>query len=134
VTKTGLTLLLLGIAACGCVQRKLTITSEPSGALVYINHREAGRTPFSTDFTWYGDYDMVVRKEGYQTIVSKKKLAPPWWQIPPIDLFAEITPGRKVDEQKFNFTMKPQEEVSAGAIMARANDLRRQLPTTQPAN
>ena len=122
------------MVSVGCVQRKLTVTSEPSGALVYLNNREAGRTPFTTEFTWYGDWEVVVRKEGYQTIVSKKKIAAPWWQIPPIDFFAEVTPGRKVDEHTLNFTLTPQEPVSASAIMDRAVELRQQLPSTQPTN
>lgn len=117
----------------GCVQRKLTVTSEPSGALVYLNNREAGRTPFSTDFLWYGEYEVVVRKEGYQTIVAKKNVIAPWWQFPPIDLFAEITPPRKVDAHTLSFTLTPVEEVSASAILERATEMRKQLPATQPA-
>lgn len=123
----------LAFAGTGCVQRKLTVTSEPSGALVYLNNREVGRTPFSTDFTWYGEYEVVVRKEGYQTIIAKKNVNAPWWQFPPIDLFAEITPPRKVDAHTLNFTLTPEEEVSASAIMQRATELRQQLPATQPS-
>src|SRR5690349_16661746 len=76
----------------GCVQRKLTVTSEPSGAVVTMNDREMGRTPFTTDFTWYGDYDVQVRKEGYQTLSRAQPLPAPWWQWPPIDLLAELAP------------------------------------------
>lgn len=132
MTKLGSILVVVCLA--GCVDRKLVVTSESSGALVYLNNREAGRTPFTTDFTWYGDYDVVVRKEGYKTITSKKKIPAPWWQVPPFDFFAEISPGRKVDEHKLNFTMTPVEEESASAIMTRANQLRRELPATQPTN
>ena len=128
----GWILVVLGVLSVGCVQRKITVTSTPAGALVYLNNREAGRTPFTTDFTWYGDYDVVVRKDGFKTIKTKKKIAAPWWQFPPIDLVAEITPGQKIDEHTLNFTLTPQEEFSASAIMGRAVELRKQLPTTQP--
>lgn len=125
--------LVLVIVGTGCVQRKLTVTSEPSGALVYLNNVESGRTPFTTDFTWYGDYDVVVRKEGFKTITTKKKIAVPWWGIPPFDLIAEITPGQKIDQHKLNFTLTPVEELSASAVLDRAVQLRKQLPATQPA-
>lgn len=125
-------LVVAGTLTVGCVQRKLTVTSEPSGALVYLNNREAGRTPFTTDFTWYGDYDVVVRKDGFQTITTKKKIAAPWWQYPPVDLFAEITPGQKVDRHTLNFTLTPEQEIAASVLIARATELRKQLPTTQP--
>jgi hypothetical protein len=134
VTKSGWILIVVGAACVGCVERKLTVTSQPPGALVYLNNREAGRTPFSTDFTWYGDYDVVVRKEGYKTIVSKKKIAAPWWQYPPVDFVAEVSPGRKVDEHTLNFTLTPLEEVSASAMLERATELRRRLPATQPVS
>ncbi len=137
VTKSGSILIVVGVLSAavnvGCVDRKLTVTSEPSGALVYLNNREVGRTPFTTDFTWYGDYDVVVRKDGFKTITTKKKIPAPWWQFPPIDLVAEVTPGRKLDEHKLNFTLTPTQEVSATAIMDRAKQLRTQLPTTQPS-
>src|SRR5436190_11289311 len=29
----------------GCVEQKLSVTSEPDGALVYLNNEEVGRTP-----------------------------------------------------------------------------------------
>ena len=80
-----------------------------------MNNVEAGRTPFTTDFTWYGDYDVVVRKDGFKTITTKKKIAAPWWQFPPIDLVAEITPGQKIDQHELNFTLTKEEEVSASA-------------------
>jgi hypothetical protein len=40
-------ILLVGgmLLLAGCVERRLTITSEPSGALVTVNSKEVGRTP-----------------------------------------------------------------------------------------
>ena len=38
----------------GCVDRTISITSTPSGALVYLNDEEVGRTPLVTPFTFYG--------------------------------------------------------------------------------
>src|SRR4051812_21539996 len=47
----------------GCVHRVVTVQSDPPGALVYMNEEEIGRTPVSKEFLWYGNYDMVLRKD-----------------------------------------------------------------------
>lgn len=119
----------------GCVTRQIKVTSQPSGALVYLNDSEAGRTPFTTDFTWYGDYEVVVRKEGYNTIVTKKKIAAPWWQFLPFDFFAEIAPWRPTDTHKLNFTMKERRaEEPPADVIARGLALQQKLPATQPTS
>src|SRR5690349_12709672 len=71
-------LLLLTLLLTGCVRRELTVTSEPAGALVYLNGLEAGRTPFTTDFTYYGNYDVQVRREGTEPLVTSKNIVAPW--------------------------------------------------------
>lgn len=121
------------------MERKLTLTSEPAGALVYMNEKEIGRTPLQTDFIWYGKYDVQVRKEGYQTFDHPQTLKAPWWQIPPIDLFAELMPWHPTDRQALHFklTPRPATEPSPDELVSAANTLRPQLentrvPSTQP--
>ena len=36
----------------GCVDRKLTINTSPSGALVYLNDEEIGVSPVTTSFNF----------------------------------------------------------------------------------
>ncbi|HEX8325509.1 MAG TPA: PEGA domain-containing protein [Tepidisphaeraceae bacterium] len=132
------------LALGGCVERKLTITSQPTGALVYMNDREVGRTPVETDFIWYGNYDVQVRKEGFTTLDQPTKLKAPWWQIPPIDLFAELMPWHPTDRQKLHFTLSPRQDVDTPPeeLVNRGLQLKPQLespnrptttqPTTQP--
>ncbi len=76
----------------GCVQRKMTIEWNPPGALVYLNDQEIGRTPITTDFIWYGNYQVEVRKDGFETLKTHQQVNAPWWQLVPIDLFAEFFP------------------------------------------
>ena len=121
------------------MERKLTLTSEPSGALVYMNDREVGRTPIETDFVWYGKYDVQVRKEGYQTLDKPQRLKTPWWQVPPIDLFAELAPWHPTDRQALHFVLTPQSpiETPPEELVNRALQLQPQLespnrPTTVP--
>ena len=68
-------------ATAGCARRQVTVTSNPSGALVYLNDREVGRTPFTTDLVWYGTYDVVLRKEGYETLHKRTRVNAPWWGL-----------------------------------------------------
>lgn len=131
---------MIGASIAGCVQRRLTVTTDPPGALVYLNNQEFGRTPVTRDFTWYGTYDVTVRKEGYETLVTTGKVIAPWWQWIPFDLFAELFPV--TDHKSLNFTLKPDpaEPPSVAEMLGRAQQMRDQLqssgftrqPTTQP--
>lgn len=51
------------VAGFGCVERTITITSEPSGALVHLNDEEVGRTPLTVPFTFYGVYDVRLEMD-----------------------------------------------------------------------
>ncbi|HMQ16620.1 MAG TPA: PEGA domain-containing protein, partial [Phycisphaerae bacterium] len=79
------TLLLLG----GCVERKLRIRTDPPGALVTINDEQVGVTPLEVTFLWYGDYELVLRKSGFETLRTHSRANAPWWQFPPFGLVAE---------------------------------------------
>lgn len=51
---------------------KLTITSKPTGALVYMTgeYEFIGRTPFVVPYKLYGRYNIKVNKRGYESIHS----------------------------------------------------------------
>ena len=133
------------LPAGGCVRRTLTVKSSPPGALVQLNGVEVGRTPMQSDFTWYGTYDVVLRKEGYETLKTRGKVIAPWWQWVPIDLIAELLPLH--DKRTLSYTMKPYTEaaVDPQQMLDRAERLSTELrsskytrkptsaPTTTPA-
>jgi hypothetical protein len=141
----GLGLVVLSAVAAteiGCVRRTMSVRSDPPGALVYMNGQEIGRTPLTRDFTWYGAYDVQLRKEGYETLSAKTPVTAPWWQWPPFDLFAELVPGA-TDRRELTYTLHPASTQPADAteIIARAESLQGQLessphtrqPTTKKA-
>jgi len=103
----------------GCVEQLLSIDSGPSEAVVTLNDQEIGRTPVTTNFKWYGYYDVSVRKDGYQTLKAKSPVIAPWWQWVPFDLFAQLLPLRLTDQQFLHYMLKP--------ITARLNDPNRLL-------
>jgi hypothetical protein len=119
----------------GCAQRTVDITSEPSGALVYLNGEEIGRTPLRYDFTWYSDYDVILRKDGYETLKTHHKIDPPLLFIPPIDLIGELVGAR--DHRHWNFTMQPANlaTTNPAALINRGESLKKDLrssPNTHP--
>jgi len=94
------------MVAGGCVERIITVTSDPAGAVVWLNDEEVGATPVTTHFTWYGDYDVVVRREGYETLHTSRETPTPVWQWPGLDLFFEcFWPFELVDEHTWHFDL-----------------------------
>ena len=91
-TPTRLTPLLLIPLLTGCITRVVTVRSNPSGALVYLNSEEVGRTPVTREFQWYGTYDVILRKDGYQTIKTSAAVSAPWWQFIPLDFLTDLLP------------------------------------------
>ena len=128
----------LVLTATGCVRRSMSIQTDPPGALVYLNGEEAGRTPLQRDFLWYGTYDVVIRKEGAETLRTRQRVIAPWWQWPPFDLFAELFPLD--DKRSYQYTLTPAADsaVDLDAILQHSGDMQAKLqssqaPATQPA-
>jgi hypothetical protein len=97
----------LALMPAGCVERRLTINTEPAGALVWLNDEEIGASPVTVEFNWYGDYKVRVSKEGYETLNTHRKLEAPLHDGFPIDFFAEVIwPGRIVDEYEWSFRLQ----------------------------
>ncbi len=114
------------LAIVGCVERTISITTTPEGAMVYLNDEEVGRTPVSKNFTWYGDYDVTIRKEGYKPLKTHTKVIEPWYQIPPIDFFAEcLFPATIRDHRHFDYALEPVEPTTNPAeIVERAQQFK----------
>ncbi|MDG6005517.1 hypothetical protein BIY37_03410 [Candidatus Brocadia sapporoensis] len=124
--------------ACGCVLRSLTIDSQPSGAMVYLDDELIGETPVTTTFTYYGVRKITIEKidaEG-RLICERKivyeKIKPPFYQILPLDFFSElIIPAKLKDEHCFSYQLEPLQKVSKAerqeGIMKNAEELRGRL-------
>ena len=128
--RIGMILLVLAAGVGGCLEREMYITSEPEGALVIVSDVERGRTPLKLPFTWYGDYDIMLRREGYQTLIAHAKLTPPAHEVAPFDLFAEILPWTFRDHRYLHFTLEKLEPISDEALLEKADQLRER--TTRP--
>ncbi len=134
----------MGCALTGCVEQTLSVDSNPPGAIVYLNDQEVGRTPFETNFKWYGTYDVTLRKEGYTTLKTQAKVIAPAWNWIPLDLFAALWPTTFMDKHDLQFTLKPlsETEVDPARLVRRGERLRTELesgvstrgPVTRPVN
>ena len=111
----------------GCVERSVTINSQPQGAIVYLNDKEIGRTPVTVPFEWYGDYDIILRKEGMETVKTHEKIVQPWYEYMPFDIFSELLyPGTIHNDHYMEFELQPAEVVDIKDLEQRALDIRAQ--------
>lgn len=130
----GLMLVAMGLSVVvltGCVRRTITITTTPDNSLVFLNDQEIGRSQVTTDFLWYGDYDVVIRKEGYKTLKTHWQVDPPWYALIPLDFFAEVLwPGHLVDAHEKHFDLELLERPTTDELVGRAMEMRRDALTT----
>lgn len=116
----------------GCVHRRIRVTSEPSGAVVWLNDTEIGRTPAEAEFTFYGSYDVRLEMDGYEPIHEARRTHAPFYEYPGPDLVAEILPMQFDSLIKWHFDLMPTLEKSApieemeADLIERARRLRRQ--------
>jgi hypothetical protein len=109
----------------GCVQRRMTIRTNPPGALVYVDDYEIGTTPVSTDFTYYGTRKIRIVKDGYETLTVMQPIPAPWYQYPPVDFITEnFVPGQIRDQRILDYQLKPQMVVPTDQLLSRAESLR----------
>lgn len=116
----------LGVAALsGCVSRRMTIVSDPPGALVLLEGRQLGYTPVSVDFTYYGTRELTLVKDGYETLTVRQPVVAPWYQAPVVEFFADnLKPGHKTDRHQFRYSLQPARIVPDQELLQRGEMLR----------
>ncbi len=122
--------LIAAIILGGCVERKLTINTQPQGALVVLNDEEIGASPVTVSFEWYGDYDVRISKEGFETLKTHRNLKAPWYDNFPFDFFAWLNPERIVDEYEWTFELSPKKVISREELIQNAEQLKKATLTT----
>ncbi len=118
-------MLLVSIAATGCVRRRLTVRSNPPGALVYVDNQRIGTTPCSVDFTYYGTREIRLVKSGYETLTVNQPIPAPWYQIPPLDFVSDNFALHKIrDNRTVSFNLQPQMMMPVEEVIRRGEELR----------
>jgi hypothetical protein len=122
---TFLLLLLIAVSATGCVRRRLTIRSNPPGALVYVDNQQIGTTPCSVDFTYYGTREIRLVKSGFETLTVNQPIPTPWYQVPPLDFISDNFALHKIrDNRTVSFNLEPQMMLPVEEIIRRGEELR----------
>lgn len=133
---------LLAAAACGCVQRRFTVRTNPPGALVVVDDTyEVGVTPVAFSYTYYGTRKLTISKPGYETLTIYQHIPAPWYEVFPLDFVAEnVIPWEIRDERSVEYTLRPQVIVPREQLLQRAENLRQQaqqrgvgIPAAGPA-
>lgn len=124
LTITGL---FAAIILSGCVERQLTINTEPQGAIIVLNDEEIGISPVTVSFEWYGNYNVRVSKEGFETLKTHRELKGPWYDGFPFDFFTLLNPEKKVDSYEWTFELAPQQEPKREELIKKAEEFKKQL-------
>jgi len=128
---------LAGSCLGGCVRRTIRITSQPSGALVWLNDREIGRTPLEVEFVHYGRYDVRIVKDGYEAMIGSGDAKPPVWDNVGLDLVAEILPMEFESLIEWHYDLEPKiadPDERRAALLERAHEIRRHLEDEEAAD
>ena len=122
------TVCLVTLALCGCVERQLTIRTEPTGAMVTLNDEQIGLSPVTLTFNWYGDYCVRASKDGYETLDTHRELKAPLHDWFPLDLFTQVLyPGRIVDSYEWTFDLEPRREPTREQLLQDAETLKERI-------
>lgn len=124
----------VAVVPTGCVQRRMTIRSNPPGALVYVDDYQIGTTPVSHDFVYYGTRKIRLVKDGYETLTVRQPFPTPWYEIFPLDFVTEnLIPWEVRDERAVELAMQPAASTPPELVVARAEQVRLAAGSLPPA-
>lgn len=122
----------------GCVERSITIVTDPPGSIVYLNDVEKGTTPLTTSFEWYGVYGIRIRgkknigtptdpKYQYYYLHTHRATNRPWFQYYGIDLIAALLPIEFKDHKIWAFVVPPVKTLPNKQLIQNAQKMRDKL-------
>ncbi len=109
----------------GCVKRTISVTSNPPGALVWVNDREIGRTPISAEYVHSGEYDIRLELDGVEPIMTSR-----WTErrgdLPVIDIFADAFTSTNETKTVWHFDLIQRDD-NKDSLLKRARTVRQEL-------
>ena len=120
--------LLAPLSLSGCVERFLTIYSDPPGAAVYLDGEKVGTTPCEVTYAWYGTRDLVLDLKGFTLVRQQITLSPPWWQILPLDFITDVIIPISIHDRtvvSYALDTAPVSQEAVDAVLERAEELRK---------
>ncbi len=135
ILKGGILAVAAVLAGGGCVERRLTVYTNPPGAQLFVDDYEIGTTPVSTDFVYYGPRKIRLVKDGYETAVIMQPIPTPWYEYFPADFITEnLVPGHIRDERKVTYQLQPTVQVPTDQLVGRGEALRQNARIGAAAN
>ncbi len=120
---TALTLL----GASSCVERRMTVRTDPPGALVEIDGEVVGFSPVSMSFAYYAPRKIKITHDDYETLTVIQEVPPPWWDNWLTEFFTEnLWPFTLRDEREFHYVLEPRRPHTTEAILDRAERFRQE--------
>lgn len=115
----------------GCVERRITVISDPPHAKVILDGNAIGETPLETPFYFYGTREIVLHKNGYHVVAHLEEISPPLYQLFPLDFVSEfLVPFVIYDEHRLTYTLQPHTPLKSRqkkTLIDQANSLRREV-------
>jgi PEGA domain len=131
-TATVLGLVAVGLA-CGCVERRYTIRTEPPGAQVIVNGESLGSAPASHNFYYYGQREVTLVMDGYETKTLIQPIEAPWWDNYLTEFFTEnLIPWVVRDEREYTYKLEPVRTPTQEEVHTRAEALRSEAQVLPP--
>jgi hypothetical protein len=122
----------LGLAVPGCVERTITVRSDPPGALVYLDDVERGETPCTFPFNFHGSQSLVLRKDNYEITKQVIDVKAPLYSVFPLDIFFDLLcPFTIKENHAYDVVLQPVTKPDTEKLLLRAKELREQLQPPQ---
>ena len=106
-------------AFSGCVTRSITVKTEPSNALVYLDNELIGESPVTVPFTYYGTRKIMIEKKDedgaltHERTIVYEKIKAPVYEIFPLDFVSEIVWPRELkDDHVLSYNLAELEPLS----------------------
>lgn len=116
---------ILACFANGCVSRRITVRSNPPGALVMLEGKKVGYTPVSFDVNYYATRELTLVKPGYEMLTVMQKMRPPWYQVPPLDFVSDnFLPYKLTNRQEYSYSLNPELVHPTQEVLERGRQLR----------
>jgi hypothetical protein len=117
----------------GCVERRYTIRTDPPGAQVIVNGENIGPSPASRSYYYYGDREITLVGNGYETKTIIQPMKAPWWDNYLTEFFSEnLVPYVIRDDREYAYKMEPARTPTQEEIQGRAEALRSEASVLPP--
>ena len=125
-------------AFSGCVTRSITVKTEPSNALVYLDNELIGESPVTVPFTYYGTRKIMIEKKDedgaltHERTIVYEKIKAPVYEVFPLDFFSEIVWLRELkDDHVLSYNLAELELLSTKErqekVLKNAEELRQRV-------